>query len=231
MTGAINGRLASRFTVIKLLSSTTWMVRDSQSASASEYVVLKRAEPIAIERELLCLTDCHSYYIRPVREYLKAENLLLMPFIEGESLLSFTVHQTSEFLPLVPQIVRAIMAMHAQGWVHGDIKPSNVIYNVDKGEISLIDCGSALPSGTALSNLSSWQVTPGFCSADRYEQSHIVLPQDDWYAFYQWLLQLYNSDLTLPEQQLLTRWLNWLTKMKDKPDDLSLYDKTELSAN
>jgi len=141
-----------------------------------------------------------------------------MPFIEGESLLSFSVHQTSEFLLLVPQIVRAIMAMHAQGWVHGDIKPSNVIYNVNKGEISLIDCGSALQSGTTLSNLSSWQVTPGFCSADRYEQSHIVVPQDDWYAFYQWLLQLYNSDLTLPEQLLLTRWLNWLIKMKDKPN-------------
>ncbi|QUM84112.1 MULTISPECIES: AarF/UbiB family protein [unclassified Moritella] len=218
MTDAINGRLASRFTVIKLLSSTTWLVRDRESASASEYMVLKRADPIAMKRELLCLADCHSYYIRPVREYFKSENLLLMPFIEGESLLSFSVHQTSEFLLLVPQIVRAIMAMHAQGWVHGDIKPSNVIYNVNKGEISLIDCGSALQSGTTLSNLSSWQVTPGFCSADRYEQSHIVVPQDDWYAFYQWLLQLYNSDLTLPEQLLLTRWLNWLIKMKDKPN-------------
>ncbi|QUM77362.1 hypothetical protein HWV00_14665 [Moritella sp. 24] len=214
----INGRLASRFTVIKLLSSTTWLVRDNQFASVSDYRVLKQAEPLAIEREWRCLSHCHSYYIRPALAYFEAEHLLLLPFIEGESLLSFTVHQISEFLPLIPQIVRAIMAMHAQGWVHGDIKPSNVIYNADKGEISLIDCGSALPLGATLSNLSSWQVTPGFCSVDRYEQSHIVMPEDDWYAFYQWLLQLYNSDLSVQEQRLLTRWLNWLTKMKDKPN-------------
>ncbi len=214
----INGRLASRFTVIKLLSSTTWLVRDNQSASA--YAVLKRAEPIAIEREWRCLSACHSYYIRPVITYFKAENLLLMPFIEGESLLSFNADQPRDFLALVPQIVRAIMMMHTQGWVHGDIKPSNVIYNARKDKISLIDCGSALPFGTTLSSLPSWQVTPGFCSADCYEQSHIVMPQDDWYAFYQWLLQLYNSDLTQPEQLLLTRWLNWLTKMKGKSHDL-----------
>ena len=218
MTDVINGRLASRFTVIKLLSSTTWLVRDNQSASASELRVLKRAESQAIARELRCLSHCHSYYIRPVIAYFKAEGLLLMPFIEGEPLLSFSTEQVSEFLSLIPQIVRAIMAMHAQGWVHGDIKPSNVIYNAGKGEISLIDCGSALPCGATLSDLSSWEVTPGFCTAERYQQSHIVMPQDDWHAFYQWLLQLYNSGLSLQEQRLLTRWINWLIKMKDKPN-------------
>lgn len=70
---------------------------------------------------------------------------LVMPRLEGTTMLEH-MSATPKPLPvalwLVRQIAQALDALHTAGWIHGDVKPENVIVG-SRGHATLIDLGFA----------------------------------------------------------------------------------------
>nr|WP_275440529.1 protein kinase [Vibrio sp. Of7-15] len=183
--------------------------------SHGKTVVIKQAKASQLQKEWQCLSMCHSPYIIKAGELCSSASLLTLPYLDGQSLLSFSSDQAHLFLSLLPQLVRAIDHVHQQGWIHGDIKPSNVMYLANEHKIQLIDFGSCLSIGTKYYDLDEWQLTPGFSTQDQLQGNGHVLPSYDWFALKQWLSQLDANCLSDPELRLATQWSSWLqTKVK-----------------
>lgn len=58
----------------------------------------------------------------------------------------------------------ALAALHAKGWVHGDIAPANVIW--DGARVWLIDLEHAAPVGAEIATLPARAVRPGLTHPD-----------------------------------------------------------------
>ncbi|QGJ69124.1 Hypothetical protein PBC10988_7900 [Planctomycetales bacterium 10988] len=69
-----------------------------------------------------------------------AEGCEVKQYLEGDKLSS-----TELFKVWMKDALLALTAIHEQGWLHGDIKPSNLIVN--ETHATLIDLGSAQPLG------------------------------------------------------------------------------------
>ncbi|MGR5078019.1 protein kinase domain-containing protein [Photobacterium swingsii] len=203
--------LTERFELIKTLSNKVWLAHDRQADFKP--VVIKQGDGDQLEREWCCLNQCRSHYFRQPVEWLEDEQLLILEYIEGDSLLSLQQDQATLFLSLMPQIVRAIRRIHQQGWVHGDIKPSNVLLDKECQTITIIDFGAALPMNTVVNTQSSIQLTLGFCTQSRTYGHHRVSEKDDWYSLQQWLLQLKSVGLPIKDVKQVDKWLAWLHTM------------------
>ncbi|MFT5558438.1 MAG: serine/threonine protein kinase [Sphingobacteriales bacterium] len=201
--------LAERFLIIEPLSADVFTANDQ---SNNRPVVIKRGDNEALQREFRCIKQCRSPYIINALEYLPLSSLLVMPYLQGTNLLAFSASQRALFMSLIAQIVRAVSYLHAQGWVHGDIKPSNIIYQAELGIIKLIDFGATWPIDTPLIILSQWQLTPGFSRHNKEQGIGTIEPADDWYALAQWLKQIDQSALTVREKNCLECWIRWLKK-------------------
>lgn len=197
--------LLNRFTLCKVLNSHVFVAFDSELGFK---VVIKQAQQQQLQREWSCTNQCYSSNI--IKPFACLPSLLVLPYIEGENLLSFTNEQTSLFIELIPQIVQAIQDVHHADWVHGDIKPSNFLYTPDNHLITLIDFGAAMPINTPRSMLDEWQLTPGFSSKANYQGIGVITPKDDWYALRSWLAQIDDSLLSITDKYWRLHWARWL---------------------
>lgn len=79
-----------------------------------------------------------------------AEPFLVMPRLAGRSLAELADQRAATPLPvvlwLVRQVCQAAAALHAGGFIHGDITPANVMVS-PRGHVTLIDLGFAAPIG------------------------------------------------------------------------------------
>ncbi|MGF1728277.1 protein kinase domain-containing protein [Photobacterium kasasachensis] len=197
--------LLERYILVEVLNERVFVANDDRSGRK---VIVKCAEKAQIERESLCMNHCRSpYTARPIETL---PNILILPYVSGKSVLTFSSDQIHLFMSLIPKIVRAIEYVHQSGWVHGDIKPSNVLYLSHLDSINLIDYGAAWPIGTPLSRLSEWQLTPGFSRSSKEMGIGSVESADDWYALAKWLKQIDASSLSVRNRLQLARWQDWL---------------------
>ncbi|WP_170107662.1 protein kinase family protein [Photobacterium lipolyticum] len=199
--------LLNRFMLIEELKLRVFVAIDSFSG---DKVVVKQAEDGWLEREWRCMKQCHSPYIVQPIEYLYSSSLLVLPYLAGQSVLAFSFEQRSLFVSLIPQIVRAINCVHQAGWVHGDIKPSNIIYLPELELIQLIDFGASWPVDTPLSSLNEWQLTSGFSRRSKHQGIGKIEKEDDWYALENWLKQIDDNSLSVKDKRQLIYWKAWL---------------------
>lgn len=199
--------LMDRFTLIEPLSPCVFVAVDGNSG---QKVIAKYAAKSQVESESRCMSQCCSPYINQPIETLP--EWLVLPYIRGTSVLTFTLEQRHLFMACIPYIVRAIEHVHQAGWVHGDIKPSNILYLPQFGSIKLIDFGAAWPAGTPLSQLNEWQLTLGFSRRSKQQGVGNVEPSDDWYALAKWLEQIDVNSLSAKERSQLERWKAWLNE-------------------
>lgn len=96
---------------------------------------------------------------------------LLMEYIDGNDLgdrRAVTMLSVEDKVNLFFQTAMALRYMHLAGYVHLDMKPSNVM--VTKGKVRLIDFGMTAPIGTKLRTISG---TAGYLSPEQLVRKYV----------------------------------------------------------
>ena len=83
----------------------------------------------------------------------QGRHFFVMPYIEGESLAARLSRQgrlsVDEALPIVDDLLSGLAAAHAQGLVHRDIKPGNILLEAPSGRAVVADFGLVKSLGDA----------------------------------------------------------------------------------
>jgi serine/threonine protein kinase len=117
---------------------------------------------------------------------------LVMPRLEGKTMQWHLESETWKPLPialwLVRQVAQALEALHAGGWIHGDVKPENAIVG-SRGHVTLIDLGLA----TRIHTVSNHQFrgTPAYSAPEALSGEIAAMPGMDVFSLgrvlWQWM--------------------------------------------
>lgn len=114
--------------------------------------------------------------------------------------------EIKEFLLVAIGTVRALEHVHLQGFLHLDIKPSNIVYHRDTGSIQLIDFGSSTLIHNA--ELVSVAGTMGYMPPEQIGRTaRVVDERSDLYALGMTFYELLSGDLPFDAQDE-TEWAN-----------------------
>jgi len=103
---------------------------------------------------------------------------LVMELVDAVSLDQRRPRNQLEALRIFHQVAKGLSHMHGRGFVHADMKPSNVLVGDDEA-VKIIDLGQACQIGTVKKRI---QGTPGYMAP---EQAHrqAITPRTDIYNF------------------------------------------------
>ena len=106
--------------------------------------------------------------------------VLLMSRCEGHPVSTVHVGARAASL-LTSNLLEVLASLHALGWVHRDVKPSNVLFETYDGRVSLVDFGEAREIGEPRPNEKSVGGTPEYMSPEEL-QGGPAQPEADIYA-------------------------------------------------
>ena len=138
-------------------------------------------------RTLYLLKNCPS--VACVKAFFRSNNTayIVMEYIKGKNLNAFA-DETTKKVPyqqaknFVVQIALALSEIHAQGMIHSDISPVNVLVN-EEGDVKLIDFGASRHFMEKDSENLTVQLKPGYAPPEQYFGSKLPLgPWTDIYA-------------------------------------------------
>jgi eukaryotic-like serine/threonine-protein kinase len=117
---------------------------------------------------------------------------LVMPLLEGQPMQVHLTCSPAKPLPvalwLVRQLAQALEAVHAAGWVHGDIKPANAMVG-PRGHVTLIDLGFAARVHTVANH--HYRGTPTYSAPETLSGQMAAMPAMDIFSLgrvlWQWL--------------------------------------------
>ncbi|CAM2935271.1 protein kinase domain-containing protein [Vibrio tubiashii] len=101
---------------------------------------------------------------------------LMCEFVEGHSLAQCNFLND---VALISKLEDGLKTIHETGFIHGDIKPANIVISAN-GEPIFVDFGSVLPIGQAYSKQPHSSVTPSFGSLSAIKRHGLVTTQDDF---------------------------------------------------
>ena len=107
-------------------------------------------------------------------------NWLMTSLVDGISLATASVERR-QLLPLLSQLESILHRIHNTGFIHGDIKPANIMLSESNRELSVIDFGSTLAIGQHYQSLSS-SVSPRYSGANATFRDGQVSARDDYVA-------------------------------------------------
>ena len=149
-----------------------------------------------------------------------------MEYIDGLDLgaLVSRYHQTGELIPH-PDVIRigravasALDYAHAQGVIHRDVKPSNVLLDLD-GRIVLSDFGLALEiqQGTMGEVLG----TPHYVAPEQARDSSATVPQSDLYALGVMLYEMLTGSVPFDDASPMSLALKHMTEQPPLPTSIN----------
>ncbi len=130
--------------------------------SKLDHINIRATERIIRHRKLFRVTDI----------------ALIMELVDAQSLDQRPPKTQAQATRIFSQVARGLAHMHSRGFVHADMKPSNVLVT-EEDIVKIIDLGQACPVGTVKKRI---QGTPGYMAP---EQAHreAITPQTDIYNF------------------------------------------------
>ncbi|WP_153557192.1 protein kinase domain-containing protein [Roseimaritima sediminicola] len=154
------------------------------------------------------------------------EPYCVMPRIEGDTLEERLHSGQRQPLPVAlwwcRQTAQALAALHAAGWMHRDVKPSNLLIS-DRGHVTLVDLGFAAEHNSLHDPV--FRGTPQFAAPELLEGKGILNPAADIYALGK-VMQLMvpeASGAPEPVAELIGRMLS--TAAKQRPSAEQLVDE------
>lgn len=114
------------------------------------------------------------------------EVLVLMELVEGKTLEAVKFNSMVGYCKLFYAAAKALKCMHDAGYVHADIKPSNIMVTTD-ASVKLIDFGQSCKNGTVKERI---QGTPDYIAPEQVKRQPIT-PKTDMFnlgATMYWLL-------------------------------------------
>jgi len=147
-------------------------------------VILKR-----FERECrICSHLAHAHIVR-VLEYCGSgpKPYLVMEFIDGESIGDRIERDgkmpEEEAIRLICQIADGLACAHAQGLIHRDVKPDNIMVTRD-GQAKLLDLGLAkdMEGGAELTRAGQGLGTPDFMAPEQFRNAKNASVRCDVYS-------------------------------------------------
>jgi serine/threonine-protein kinase len=103
---------------------------------------------------------------------------LIMELVDGHTLEQRAPKSRAKAVRIFRRVAEGLAHMHGRGFVHADLKPSNILVT-DDGQVKIIDLGQGCPIGTVKARI---QGTPGYMAP---EQAHrqAITPKTDIYNF------------------------------------------------
>ena len=116
--------------------------------------------------------------IRNRKMFRVVDVVLVMELVDAETVDQHPPDDIKGTLDIFIQVARALAHMHERGFVHADLKPTNIMVD-DRGFVKLIDLGQACEIGTIKKRI---QGTPGYMAP---EQAHrdAITERTDVYNF------------------------------------------------
>ncbi|KAJ5198338.1 kinase-like protein [Penicillium cinerascens] len=149
----IRGR-TGQYTIIKQLHESVWLAMNQEKDS----FIVKSANHFRIhnERDILLRFQHKSPLLRPLLDEVQdpaSPSAIVLKYLEDDILHASNRKRLArtEVKYVAQRVLEALSVLHQEGFVHTDIKPSNVLVNYEKGEsrfkeVQLADFGSTLTS-------------------------------------------------------------------------------------
>ncbi len=99
---------------------------------------------------------------------------LVMELVDATTLDQHPPQGHAQAVKVFHQVAEGLAHMHARGFVHADIKPSNVLVTEDDS-VKIIDLGQACPIGTTKKRI---QGTPGYMAPEQAHRQAITARTD-----------------------------------------------------
>ena len=119
---------------------------------------------------------------------------LVMPRLEGPTMAELMAQQIKPLpvaLWLARQTAQGLSALHSVGWIHGDVKPENIIVG-SNGHVTVIDLGFATKIHTASRN--QFRGTPEYAAPEMLTENMAALPAADIFSLgrvlWKWLTKI-----------------------------------------
>lgn len=77
----------------------------------------------------------------------RKERVLVMQYVDGLDLRRENRFPLGQIVDLLTQIAQGLVALHKRGYIHGDIKPENIVVSHD-GHATIVDFGFSCPTGS-----------------------------------------------------------------------------------
>ncbi|MCI0363614.1 MAG: serine/threonine protein kinase [Phycisphaerales bacterium] len=138
-----------------------------------------------VQQEYQVGSKLHHPNVRAVHRLIKHRKLfkvdaisLLLELVDGTPLDQRLPRTDTDAVRIFLQVARGLAHMHGRGYVHADIKPSNILVTEDD-QVKIIDLGQGCPIGTVKKRI---QGTPGYMAP---EQAHrqTITERTDIYNF------------------------------------------------
>ena len=116
------------------------------------------------------LVKAHEFFIEKDRAY------MVLEYIDGKSI-DEIIYKNKHSMTLVgqlaiaSQIARGIEVLNMGGIIHRDIKPQNIMFNTQTGEIKVVDLGTAKSLNSLLTSITATGAVVGTCAYMSPEQT------------------------------------------------------------
>jgi serine/threonine-protein kinase len=157
-----------------------WALKHVAKASEKDHRFLEQ-----VQTEYAVGSKLHHRNVRGVQRLIKHRKMfkiqavtLIMELVDATTLDQRLPQSPAQAVRVFHQVAQGLAHMHARGFVHADIKPSNIMVT-EHDEVKIIDLGQGCPIGTVKKRI---QGTPGYMAP---EQAHrqAITPKTDIYNF------------------------------------------------